>query len=193
MSQTTRQALIDATLESIHRFGVTDTSVATVTAIAGLSRGMVRHCFDNKNAMMLAAYEHLLDRWAKVFFAARTGSPLDRILQMIETMYVPPNFTQRDLTAWLSFNTAALHDREIAQMCRRDIKTWLDAFREEVGAYATHTGKDIQVERVSETILAVSEGLWMRHLIEPQRISAENALEINRKLVLDLLDEPNRD
>ena len=55
--------LLDATLESIHVHGLGQTTVSTVTDLAGLSRGMVRHEFGSKHAMVVAAMQRLCETW----------------------------------------------------------------------------------------------------------------------------------
>ncbi len=179
--------LIDATVESIFRHGIAETSISTITEIAGLSRGMVRHYFASKDAMMVAAYESLLAKWKENFYRAREGEPLERILRVIETMYRPPNFHPRDLSVWISLNAGALHDPKLAAMCSKETATWLDVFKEEIAAYGEQVGRSYDTDRIAETLLAVSDGLWIKHMIEPNRIGQQKALEINTKLVFDLL------
>ena len=47
------ERLLEATLRSIHLHGFGQTTVTTVTEIAGLSRGMVRHEFGSKQQMIV--------------------------------------------------------------------------------------------------------------------------------------------
>lgn len=185
----TKQQLVEATIESVHRYGLCDTSVATVTEIAGLSRGMVRHCFSSKNAMLVAAYESLHAEWAKVFFTHKTGKPLDNIIKMIESMFVPPNFSYLKVSAWVAFSIASLHDEELNQICRKDYSIWRNAIEQEICTHIESTGQDRDVDYCVTAILALSDGLWLRHVIEPDNVTESKARDTCVRLVYDLLSE----
>lgn len=182
-----RKQLVDATIESLYRYGLSETSVATVTAIADLSRGMVRHCFSTKNAMMAAAYQTLRADWTERFLNAREGDPLERILRMVESMFVPPNFSPQHISAWMAFSAAALHDKELRKLSREDNAAQQNAIEEELRAYAKQSKKDLDIERIVGTIMATADGLWSRHLIEPERVTPEIARDIMVEMILDLL------
>ena len=182
-----RALLIEATMDSIEKYGLAETSVSTITAEAGLSRGMVRHYFATKDAMMLAAYEALLEKWKKEFLEKRTGTPLQRIQKLIAVMYRPPNFTPRDLSVWIALNAAALHAPELAEMCRKEAATWTDVFREEIDDYGREVGRVFDSERIAETLIVTADGLWAKHMLDPERITPERALEINLALAHSLL------
>lgn len=69
-----RRLLIDATLTSIVNQGLCETSIGSVTNLAGLSRGMVTNWFSSKNALLVAAYQQLVDEWSQGFFDKRPDS-----------------------------------------------------------------------------------------------------------------------
>ena len=54
-----RRELINATIESISKHGLSQTTVAKVAEIAGLSAGIVSFYFRTKDALMLATLEHI--------------------------------------------------------------------------------------------------------------------------------------
>ncbi len=179
-----RERLVDATIQSIYRYGLSDTSVATVTEIADLSRGMVRRGFASKNAMLIAAYETILDEWSSNFFAIKGDSPLETVTLMVDSMFCPPNFEPMKVTAWMAFSVACLHDAKLREIWRRENATWRDAICLELRAYGEESGVAFDAEALADTILATTDGLWLRHAIEPERVTPERARELITQLVL---------
>src|ERR1700741_4064441 len=53
-----RQALIDATIECLKRYGHEGLSIRTISAQAGVSVGLINHHFPNKDELIAAAYRH---------------------------------------------------------------------------------------------------------------------------------------
>ena len=54
-----RRELIQATIDSISKHGLSQTTVAKVAEIAGLSAGIVNFYFRTKDALLLATLEHI--------------------------------------------------------------------------------------------------------------------------------------
>ncbi len=181
---TGRERLVEATIQSIYRYGLSDTSVATVTEIAGLSRGMVRRGFLSKNAMLIAAYESILAEWSENFFAIKGDSPLETVILMVESMFCPPNFEPLKVTAWMAFSVACLHDPKLREIWRRENATWRDAICSELRACSRESGVDFDAEALADTILATTDGLWLRQRIESDRLTPHRARELITKMVL---------
>ena len=53
-----RQALIDATIECLKRYGHEGLSIRAISAQAGVSVGLINHHFPNKDELVAAAYRH---------------------------------------------------------------------------------------------------------------------------------------
>src|SRR2546430_16547051 len=58
LPQQRRQALIDATIECLKRYGHDGLSIRTISAQAGVSVGLINHHFPNKNQLAAAASRH---------------------------------------------------------------------------------------------------------------------------------------
>jgi AcrR family transcriptional regulator len=54
-----RRQLVDATIESIARFGLTGTTMGKVTELAGVSLGLANFHFDSKDRLFEAVLQHL--------------------------------------------------------------------------------------------------------------------------------------
>jgi AcrR family transcriptional regulator len=162
-----RRVLIDATLSSIVNRGLCETSIGSVTNLAGFSRGMVTYWFSSKSALLVAAYQQLLDEWSHDFFSVGGTTPESRIIAMTESMFVPPNFDDRSVCAWIAFSVAALHDDELKAVCHKAYAIWRTAFTEEVRLHNRETGADIDPDDFAASLLALADGLWLRSQVDP--------------------------
>lgn len=169
----TPRALVEATIESIHRHGLCDTSVGTVTDLAGLSRGMVRHCFLSKSAMLVAAYESLGAEWLATLAAPRPGPARGRLDAMVAAFFDPPAFTPPKLSAWLAFSVAAQADEALRDVNRAVYTACRHSFVAELDRHAAETGAAVAPERVAMTLLALADGLWLQHALEPERMTRD--------------------
>lgn len=165
--------LVDATIASIHRNGLCDTSVATVTEIAGLSRGMVRHVFLSKSAMLVAAYESLSAEWIATLEADRPGPARARLEAMVAASFAPPSFDPPKLSAWLAFSVAAQSDEALREVNRAAYAACRTAFVAELERHAAETGAEIAPQRIAMTLLALADGLWLQHILEPERMTGD--------------------
>lgn len=179
--------LIEATLSSIEKHGLCETSVATVTEMAGMSRGMVTYWFASKTKMLIEAYEYLLEKWNVIFFAQGGDTPEERIIRKVECMFAPPNFDPRGVRAWIAFSVAALNDKRLNKVCRRAYATWRSLLVEEFEAYARGHRTDIDAETFAATVMALADGLWLRSQVEPDVIKPERAREICSTTIYKLL------
>ena len=101
-----RARLLEATVECLVERGFAGTSTTLVSERAGVSRGAQLHHFPTKNALVVAAVEHLTDvRRAELAAAARalpTGPRRTRaVLQMLADHFTSPVFTAA-LELWVA-------------------------------------------------------------------------------------------
>jgi len=104
-----RARLLEATVECLVERGFSGTSTTLVSERAGVSRGAQLHHFPTKNALVVAAVEHLTEvRGAELAAAARTlpsGRRRTRaVLQMLGDHFTSPVFTAA-LELWVAART----------------------------------------------------------------------------------------
>ena len=104
-----RARLLEATVECLVERGFAGTSTTLVSERAGVSRGAQLHHFPTKNALVVAAVEHLTEvRRAELAAAARalpTGRRRTRaVLQMLADHFTAPVFTAA-LELWVAART----------------------------------------------------------------------------------------
>jgi AcrR family transcriptional regulator len=104
-----RARLLEATVECLVEHGFGHTSTTMVSERAGVSRGAQLHHFPTKNALVVAAVEHLTEvRGADLAAAAErlpTGKRRTRaVLQMLADHFTGPVFTAA-LELWVAART----------------------------------------------------------------------------------------
>jgi AcrR family transcriptional regulator len=104
-----RARLLEATVELLVERGFSGTSTTLVSERAGVSRGAQLHHFPTKNALVVAAVEHLTEkRGAELAHAAQalpTGPQRTRaVVQMLGDHFTSPVFTAA-LELWVAART----------------------------------------------------------------------------------------
>ncbi|MHB8329295.1 MAG: TetR/AcrR family transcriptional regulator [Acidimicrobiales bacterium] len=110
---TMRARLLDATVACLVDVGYAGTTTTEVARRAGVSRGAQVHHFPTKQALVLAAIEHVLERRRQEFRAAFVALAPDKrslttALDLLWSMYREPSFA-----AWLELGVAARTDDEL--------------------------------------------------------------------------------
>ena len=182
------RALIDATIESIHRHGYADTTVETICGLATLSRGMIRHCFKSKDALLVAAYEHVGEEWRAGCQARREriGRPGRAQLDALASdMFV--NLQPAEISAWLAYSVAALSVPDLAAVNGRLYGELRRDAAENFTAAAQEAGVAIDAWQTACGFVALSDGLWLQHLLEPATMSRQVAIRAGLDFIANAL------
>jgi AcrR family transcriptional regulator len=114
-SASTRERLLDATIESLVEVGYAGTSTTAVCARAGLSRGAQLHHFPTKAELVIGAVAQLAKRRAAELVAGlpRAGSADERLSCALDAIWV--SFSGPLFSAALELWIASRSDRELRQ------------------------------------------------------------------------------
>ena len=169
-TRTTSDLLTGATVESIHRFGLAETTVTRVTDIAGVSRGMVRHVFGSKHEMLVATMASLVEEWTLATEPDDTLAPPDQVRSIVRAMFAVDVFTDARVDAWLAFTSAASSNDDLARLCQHAYAAWTGQLERSFAA------SDVQQPRLAaQGMLAAGDGLWLRHRLEPKLMTRETS------------------
>lgn len=115
-----RQALIQATIQSIHSRGSLDVSVSEIARRAGVSSSLAHHYFGNKDSLVVATMRHLLQEFhaAASSAVARETTPRGRLSALIRASFGPGQFDAETVSAWLVFYVRAQEAPEAARLLR---------------------------------------------------------------------------
>jgi AcrR family transcriptional regulator len=164
-----RVELIEATIESIARRGFSDTTLADVADIAGLSRGIVNFYFRSKDQLFADTLQFLADEyrqaWQKAL--ARAGErPADRLRAMVMVNFEPRVCSRKKLAVWFAFFGEAKSRPAYLAMCgERDREGW-QVLVGLVEALIADGGYDLPIDQVARLLDSVTDGMWLARLMD---------------------------
>lgn len=92
--QQTRKQIVDAAFELFANEGYSKTSIAAVAKKADVSKGLIYHYFDSKQAILEAIFESLVSMGEEMTTFPEDFSPADKIRQTLQKTF---EFIENDL------------------------------------------------------------------------------------------------
>ena len=162
-----QQQLIDATLASVAEYGLQNTTIMTISRIAGLSSGIISHYFGGKQGLVEATIKYLLEQ-LKAALLTKVGQGKLTAEQRL-MMIVEANFTdlQRSIPAtktWLSFWAQSMHAPNLARLqninSKRLMSNLLYSYRQKLNLQ--------QAQQAAMQTAAMIDGFWLRSAMSAQ-------------------------
>lgn len=174
-----KRQLIEATITSISRSGITGTTLTEVTGLAGLSLGLVNFHFKTKDALLVATLVHLAaelrDRWLE---SARRADlePHQKLATIVEVHFDSGISNRRKLAVWFAFfgetKQRKSYRESTAALDMERLETSIELSR----ALITQGGYDhVNPDGIGEALEALFDGFWLNILMYPARFSNEAA------------------
>ncbi|HUF86966.1 MAG TPA: transcriptional regulator BetI [Thermohalobaculum sp.] len=186
-----RRQIIEATLRSIIRHGLPGTTLATVSAEAGLSQGVAVFYFKNKQALLAEVLRHQYEAYQVHWRAARAAAgpdpetdPLAQLVAMVRADFDPVVCNAEALTVWHAFwgeasarplyaEISERFDAERAVAMRETCAALLEAARRPAG----------QADELAAGIDALTDGLWLRLHLSTAALDVAQALRITARFL----------
>jgi TetR/AcrR family transcriptional repressor of bet genes len=177
-----QQQLIQATIRSVARNGLSDTTMATVSSEAGLSQGIINLHFQSKDRLLVETLRYIAEEYRVAWEKAVKGagpSPAEQLAALVAVDFRQPVCDRNKLAVWFAFwgesksrptyrKICALRDmayrQEMVQLCEQLI---------EEGGY-----KDLDADYVAAGLSAMTSGLWLDLLTSPRSMTREQARQI---------------
>ena len=201
-----RQALIEATIECLKRYGHDGLSIRTISAQAGVSVGLINHHFPNKNELVAAAYRHInavLIAGMQAAVARAGKSPRARMRAFLEAWFSAPSLDADALTVWVVFWGLYRHSRLIQRVHRETYQDYVNLLRGLLAELLprTRAPRSARVRRTARGIrsapvdlrlaaiglTALLDGLWLEWCLEPGRFRPAEAVELCEQWVARLV------
>jgi len=187
MKPVREQQLINATLESVALYGMQNTTIVTISKIAGLSSGIISHYFGGKQGLIEATVKHLLDH-LKLALLERIALPDTLTATERLKMIIEANFTQLQRSTpatktWLSFWTQSMHDPRLGRLqninSKRLYSNLLFSFRQ------IFSDEDAII--AAKQTAAMIDGFWLRSALSQTPEDSFKQAEILCKNFIDSL------
>lgn len=85
--QQTRQQILDAAFELFANVGYSKTSISAVAKKAGVSKGLIYHYFDSKEAILEGIFDQLVQIGEEILNFPEGFTPTDKIRQILEQTF----------------------------------------------------------------------------------------------------------
>jgi TetR/AcrR family transcriptional repressor of bet genes len=186
-----RDATIRAVWAAVARHGIEGTTIESVAAIAGFSKGVIHYYFESKKALLLAALEAFLQsydreiemRLAESATAGRGGELAGKALEALIDATLPP-FSAEDTEAaelpppgagerlsprykarlFLQFFSLAISDRDFAAVVARNYERQGEAIAASVAALEPGAPRASVLERAA-CLMALVDGFSLHRVL----------------------------
>lgn len=175
-----RQDLVQGTIRSIAALGYSNSTVQTICEAANVSRGLIGHYFDGKDALLLEAFRHLCDRQdAEMREAIRAagGDPLDRLLAATVVSFQSASSRENALV-WFALCGVAPWNPQMIELYHslyRRYRSWIGRMMERA---ARDRGITINARHAALTYAQMVDGFWLGWLMDHDAYSLEEATGI---------------
>lgn len=173
-----KKQIIEATITSISKHGISGTTMASVARLAGLSAGLANFYFKSKDALLeetlrCLAMEHR-EQWSTRLQAPDLDAPA-KIVAVIDAQFHTSICNRKKLAVWFAFFGEAAYRKSY-----RRITTSIDAERLEVLAglfdqIIKEDGGPLDPKGVARTLESLFDGFWLNMLMYPDQFSREMA------------------
>ena len=188
-----RRQIIEATVRSVVRNGLADTTLATVSAEAGLSQGVAVFYFRNKQTLLAEVLRHhyqlYQDHWRAA--CAKAGpEPLDQLIAMVKADFDPAICNADSLVVWHAFWGEANARPLYSEISREYDDERTAAMRDCCAALLSAAGRPAEeAAEIATGIDALTDGLWMRIYLSTAEMKSAQALRITAEFLARLFPE----
>lgn len=190
-----RQELIDATFRCLCRLGVSDTSVRTIAAEAGLSLGMVRHHFNSKDELLAATYRYLSDQLQSESQKALQEADPSPMAQLVAFIYagLQPSLLDRDYVRIRFMFWELTHTNPTVRAVHEEIYERFGSQLEAlVRGVARSNDSDADCALIARTITAFLKGIWAEWTLSSDGFDPRRLVDQMMPLLDDALSKERR-
>jgi TetR/AcrR family transcriptional regulator, transcriptional repressor of bet genes len=166
-----RQQLIDATIGSIARYGLSGTTMGRVTELAGVSLGLANFHFDSKDRLFEAVLQQLAAEQRALWQSRAQDTSLSSralLLAIVESRFHTAICARKKLAVWFAFyGDASARDtyrQAVGDVDDERLEATVAIITEMI-AEAGYTHLDPEATTLS--IEALYDGLWLNMLLYP--------------------------
>jgi TetR/AcrR family transcriptional repressor of bet genes len=185
-----RLQLIEATIDSIARYGFARTTLADVARQAKLSQGIVSFYFESKEDLLIATLRHMVEAYEAFSDAAvrRAGpAPAARLAAMVAADFDPAMASRKQVTVWYAFWGETRWRKEFLDLCTRWAAAYQDRTRAVIQQVIDGGGYEgFDAAAIARGLNAMIDGLWLNILLDPKACDRKEALRACRTYLAQL-------
>lgn len=184
MSVSTRERILDATLNVLADQGVAGVTMRAVAREADVAVGLANYHFDDKTTLICAALERIGAHDAELVAPVEGVEAGKRLRQSLGRAVDPDFLTADYLRLRLQLWSLAGVDDVYGEINRTAQRRYLDGLADLVAAARPDCDR-AEVERRAADILVVQNGVWLTEALVPDPATVARALARTEALAFD--------
>jgi TetR/AcrR family transcriptional regulator, transcriptional repressor of bet genes len=186
-----REALIAAAMDIVAESGPGAATVRAIAERAGVTPGLIRHYFSNKDELSRTAYVAIMARMAaenKAAIDAIPGDAVTRIAVSVVSWLRPSVMEPGALIAWAGFVPAIRSDMAMRAAHAGTYQAFRAHWEELIMALPGHGDKGAEhVRNMATACNALIDGLWFEGSLQPETLDPDNLAAIGLDAIGKLL------
>lgn len=177
-----REALVEATLRCLKKYGHEGVSIRRISTEAGVSIGLINHHFPNKSGLIAETYESLarsLRESAHEQSSGKDATPRERLTGFFQASFAPTLVDPELFNVWIVFWSMVAHSDEIRAVHDRtydDYRGVLESLLNEL-ARAGDAPK-FKLKQAAIGLSALMDGLWVELSLSPSTVKPADAIAL---------------
>lgn len=168
-----RGALLEATLDAVAELGLRGATVREIAKRAGVTPGLIRHYFDNKELMFQVAYRQVVNTMfeeMRIIAENAESSARRRLRTYILSCFRTPMIDTRNVTLWATFVSQVSVDPALAAIHNERYLASRDWLQDQIFRSLHDEGRSITEAEARTLSIAVNgliDGLWLEATMAP--------------------------
>jgi len=177
-----RLQLIKATVRTIAKRGLSDTTMATVAGEAHLSQGIINLHFQSKERLLIETLRYVADDYRNAWTKAleKTGpDSAEKLAALVEVDFDRAVCDRNKIAIWFAFWGESKSRPTYRKICAERDEEYGDMLTDLCANIVSEgTYPDVDPEAVALGLSAMSEGLWLDLLVSPDSMKPEKAKNV---------------
>jgi len=177
-----REALVEATLGCLKKYGHDGISVRRISTAAGVSIGLINHHFPNKSGLIAETYEILaLSLQDSLSASAQNhkASPRKRLSDFFRASFAPQLLDPQLFNVWVVFWSMVAHSPEIRAVHDRTYGKYRSILETLLGELAkSGAAPQLKLRAAAIALTALLDGLWVELSLSSQTFKPSEAIAI---------------
>ena len=179
----TKDRLLDATIESIYKYGYSDTTVSKIGDIADVSSATIHHYFDSKDNLLEATMRCLLEELHQITTVAvnESNTPRGKLLAIVNSVLGDQQMSERNWKVWMLFWMNSADNQGIRRLSeiysRRLYSNTYSYFAQLLGESGA-VNVDEKSEFGTQMLISIMHGAWLSVFLSGNKLDIENARSI---------------
>jgi AcrR family transcriptional regulator len=187
-----REALVDATLKCLKRYGHDGVSVRRISAAAGVSIGLINHHFPSKSGLIAETYLTLalsLQESVRAQTEDTSVSPRGRLSLFFRASFTPELLDPQLFNVWVVFWSMVAHSPEIRAVHDQTYGKYRLILEDLLGQLSeSGAAPRLKLRQAAIALTALLDGLWVELSLSSSTFKPNEAIAICEDWVNALCD-----